>query len=202
VPLTRDHVGAALTSFDRRPARADAVQRHAAVCLLIVPGEDGEPALLITRRATTMRAHPGQWAFPGGRIDPGEGVREAALREVAEEVGLAIDPAAVLGELDDYVTRSGYCITPVVAWAADVPFEPVLQEAEVASVHRFSMDEIDVEPRFLEIAESDRPVIQVPLGSWRVHAPTGAILHQFREVVLRGRPTRVADFEQPVFAWR
>jgi hypothetical protein len=68
-------------------------------------------------------------------------------------------------------------------------------------VHRVPLDLIDVEPRFLTIPESDAPVIQLPLFDRFVHAPAGAVLHQFREV-LRGRATRVAHLEQPVFAWR
>ncbi|MGV2389358.1 MAG UNVERIFIED_CONTAM: CoA pyrophosphatase [Microcystis novacekii LVE1205-3] len=75
------------------------------------------PALVLTRRAATLRAHAGQWAMPGGRLDAGETPEQAALRELHEEVGLACAPADVLGRLDDYATRSGYLITPVVVWA-------------------------------------------------------------------------------------
>jgi len=103
--------------------------------------------------------------------------------------------------LDDYATRSGYLITPVVLWAG---VEPVLRPnpVEVSEVHRVALDVIDVEPRFIAIAESDAPVIQLPILGRYVHAPTAAVLHQFREVVLHGRPTRVAHLEQPVFAWK
>jgi hypothetical protein len=89
----------------------------------------------------------------------------------------------------------------VVLWAGG---EPVLRPnpVEVSEVHRVTMDVIDVEPRFVTIAESDAPVIQLPILGRLVHAPTAAVLHQFREVVLHGRATRVAHFEQPVFAWR
>jgi hypothetical protein len=64
------------------------------------------------------------------------------------------------------------------------------------------VEQLDVEPRFLRIPESDAPVIQLPLLGRLVHAPTAAVLHQFREVVLCGRPTRVRHLEQPVFARR
>jgi hypothetical protein len=64
------------------------------------------------------------------------------------------------------------------------------------------MSAIDVEPRFHAIPESDAPVIQLPLFDRFVHAPTGAVLYQFRELALHGRTTRVAHYEQPVFAWR
>ncbi len=76
-----------------------------------------ESALLLTRRAAGLRNHGGQWAFPGGRIDGAESPEQAALRELHEEIGLALEPGAVLGRLDDYATRSGYVITPVVVWA-------------------------------------------------------------------------------------
>ena len=95
----------------------------------------GHTALLLTRRAAGLRAHRGQWALPGGRCDAGETPVEAALRELHEELGLALGPDAVLGLLDDYPTRSGYLITPVVVWAgAGAAMSPNPQE--VASVHR------------------------------------------------------------------
>lgn len=156
---------------------------------------------MITRRASGMRTHAGQLALPGGRRDPRETAVQAALRELHEEVGLALDPADVLGVLDDYVTRSGYVMTPVVCWAGE-PGELVGAEAEVAEVHHVPLADLDVEPRFLRIPESEAPVIQLPLFDRYVHAPTAAIIHQFCQVASRDRVTRVAGFEQPVFAWR
>jgi 8-oxo-dGTP pyrophosphatase MutT (NUDIX family) len=170
------------------------------VAITVVTGDSG-PAVLITRRAAALRAHPGQYALPGGRIEPGESAVDAALRELAEELGMRLPRESVLGLLDDYVTRSGYVITPVVVWAGE--HEPLrLQESEVAEVFAVPFAELDVDPVFVAIPESDRPVIRLPLrGGW-LHAPTAAVLHQFREVVLRGRRTRVAHLEQPVFAWQ
>lgn len=192
-------VASALAGFDRRPLdRADL--KRAAVALTLTVEDDG-PAFLLTRRASTLRGHPGQWALPGGRADDGETPGEAARRELAEELGLHLDAGAELGMLDDYATRSGYVITPVVVWAGTAP-DLVANPAEVGELYRVPLALIDVEPRFLTIPESDAPVIQVPLFGRLVHAPTGAVLHQFREVVMHGRPTRVAHYEQPVFAWR
>jgi 8-oxo-dGTP pyrophosphatase MutT (NUDIX family) len=197
--VTRATVLAALRGFERRPvARPEG--KRAAVAIALVE-QAGGPAFLLTRRAAGLRRHAGQWALPGGRVDPGEGAGSAARRELAEELGLALGPAAELGLLDDYVTRSGYTVTPVVMWAgADPDLSP--NPAEVAEAHRVPVREIDVEPRFLTIPESAAPVIQLPLFGRFVHAPTGAVLYQFREVVLHGRATRVAHLEQPVFAWR
>jgi 8-oxo-dGTP pyrophosphatase MutT (NUDIX family) len=197
---TRDDVAAALATFERRRVPTRAELRPVAVGITLLDGPDGR-AFLLTKRASGLRGHAGQWALPGGRIDPGERAGEAARRELAEELDLHLGSDAELGMLDDYATRSGYVITPVVLWAgADALLRP--NPAEVAEVHRVPLGTIDVEPRFLTIPESDAPVIQLPLFGRFLHAPTAAVLHQFREVVLHGRPTRVAHLEQPVFAWR
>ena len=166
-----------------------------------VSGTAGGAAFLLTRRNSRMSDHPGQWAFPGGRVDAGETVEEAARREVAEEVGLT--DLELLGRLDDYPTRSGYVISPFVFWAG-AGAEPVPEPGEVQSIHRIAITELlrDDSPRFVTIPESDRPVIQVPVGGDLIHAPTGAVMHQFRAVAYDGTSERVDGYEQPVFAWR
>jgi|SRR5690606_35191980 len=161
-----------------------------------------DPAVILTRRAGLLRAHAGQWAFPGGRVDPGETVVEAALRELREEVGLKLDPSSVLGRLDDYATRSGFVITPIVVWAGaarDIQPNP----HEVGSVHRIPVRELLREdaPR-LEPSVGEHPVLRMPVGNAYIAAPTAAILYQFREVCLVGRHTRVAHYDQPAFAWK
>lgn len=169
-----------------------------------VQGVGGGAAFLLCVRAAKMNRHAGQWALPGGRIDDGESVETAALREVAEELGLPIDSSQVLGRLDDYATRSGFVITPIVVWGgADVELVP--DPREVAHALRVGLHELmrDDSPRFVSIPESDRPVVQVPIGRDLIHAPTGAILLQFRWVAIDGQAgARVNEFEQPVFAWR
>ena len=198
----RERVRANLAEFERRQHR-DAALRPAAVALALVADDDDRPCFVLTRRAEKLRAHGGQWALPGGRLDPGETPDEAALRELEEEVGLELPPENLLGHLDDYPTRSGFVITPVVVWAgADAQL--AANPEEVAAVYRVPLAELDRPdvPRLRTIPESDRPVISIPLLGTHIHAPTAAILYQLREVALRGHATRVAEFEQPVFAWR
>ena len=161
-------------------------------------------AFLLCRRSARLRDHPHQWALPGGRIDPGETPQITALRELEEELGLHLPPSSILGLLDDYPTRSGYVITPVVVWGGGV-VELKPSADEVAHAYRIGLTELQREdsPRFVTIPESDRPVVQVPLSGDLIHAPTGAVLVQFRWVALDGRiGERVDHFEQPVFAWR
>ena len=171
---------------------------------LSAPGHwSREAALVLTRRAATLTHHPGQWALPGGRIDEGETAQAAALRELHEEIGLALDPADLLGTLDDFVTRSGFVITPVVAWAGSAPtLAP--NAAEVASIHRIPVAEfMRGDAPMLEASEDPaRPVLRMPVGQGWIAAPTAAVLYQFREVCIAGRATRVAHFEQPLFARR
>jgi 8-oxo-dGTP pyrophosphatase MutT (NUDIX family) len=166
-------------------------------------GVAGGAAFLLCRRASRLTRHAGQWALPGGRIDDGETPLDAALREVDEELGLRLEPDDVVGWLDDYPTRSGYVITPIVLWGGA---DPHLEAApdEVFAVYRIGLRALlESEPRFISIPESDRPVLQLPLGNDLIHAPTGAILFQLRQVGLLGKAgERVDHLEQPVFAWR
>ena len=166
-------------------------------------GWSGEAALILTRRALTLRAHPNQWAFPGGRVDAGESAEQAAVRELAEEVGLALDASAVLGRLDDFVTRSGFVMTPVVVWAGAAR-TLVANPQEVASIHRIPIREfMRTDAPWLDREnEREELVLRMPVGSTWIAAPTAAVLYQFRELCIAGRATRVAHFEQPLFARR
>jgi 8-oxo-dGTP pyrophosphatase MutT (NUDIX family) len=201
-PELRAQVGANLDRFERHAAE-DPALRAAAVTIVLTPNDDGEACFLITRRSAGLRRHSRQWALPGGRLDEGEGVIEAALRETHEEVGLRLEENDVLGLLDDFPTRSGFAMTPVVAWAE--PGQTLrTNPAEVEQLHVVPLSELERPevPVLRAIPESDRPVLSVPLLDTLIHSPTAAILYQLREVVLAGRHTRVSHYEQPVFAWK
>ena len=184
------------------PLDASSLKR-AAVCVILTDDGEGGAALVLTLRAKHLSAHSGQFALPGGRVDAGESAVDAALRETREEIGLELAPGAILGRLDDYPTRSGYLITPIVVWA---PNDAAMSAnpTEVAEIYRVHLAELSRpgSPEFVAIPESDQPVIRYPLLGTLIHAPTAAVLYQFMEVAVHGRATRVAHLEQPVWAWQ
>ena len=221
--VLRASVAARVAAFDARSDVAEEAvsdnvsEGQAAVALTIVdeghgadvPGlpsfQSWQPraALILTRRALTLRRHAGQWALPGGRVDAGETPEETALRELDEEVGLKLDADAIIGRLDDFVTRSGFHITPVVCWGG--PFRSLIPNpGEVESIHRIPLEEfLRADAPRLEPPHGDGPpVLRMPVGQTTIAAPTAAMIYQFREVALLGRDTRVAHFDQPRFAWR
>ncbi len=197
-------VAARCAEFSREKIGGDRALKQAAVAVTLVSSSDGSgnAAFILTERPSTMRNHAGQWALPGGRCDEGETVAQAALREIEEEIGLRIPESEVLGTLDDFISRSGYRITPVVVWAQRS--EPLtLNPEEVSFAYRIPLDDFVTKESvsFVSIKESPRPVIRIALMGSHLHAPTAAIIYQFSEL-LHGRIARVSDFEQPLFAWR
>lgn len=214
--LLRDEISRNLTKFEYRQAEAGK-KTHAAVAVTLVdcriragigdipfdPASVNQAAVILTIRTSKLKHHAGQRAFPGGRIDKGESPEQAALRELEEEVGLKLDPGQILGRLDDYVTRSGFVITPLVAWGGS-DTELHANPDEVDSIHRIPLSELmrNDAPILEPIPESEHPVLKIPLGNDWLAAPTAAIAYQFREVGILGKSTRVAHYEQPYFAWK
>jgi 8-oxo-dGTP pyrophosphatase MutT (NUDIX family) len=209
------HISVNLKKFDIQKHESNGVKR-AAVAITVVEVAHGtniygmtpydqwnnDAALILTIRAAKLKKHSGQWAFPGGRRDDGETPEETALRELSEEVGLKLDHENVLGRLDDFTTRSGFVISPVVIWggvATDLTPNP----AEVESIHRIPVKEFMRKdaPILVENNESRNPILLMPVGNSWIAAPTAAMIYQFREVAIFGQNTRVAHFEQPYFAW-
>jgi 8-oxo-dGTP pyrophosphatase MutT (NUDIX family) len=201
---TRRNIAALCANFARATQidAAPGLKRAAVAIALSGTDETSEAAVLLTRRASSLRSHRAQWALPGGRCDAGETPPQAALRELHEELGLALENDSVLGVLDDYPTRSGYLITPVIVWAKAA--QAILPNPdEVASVHQIVLGTIEREGAFdfVTIPESTRQVIRFHYEDRLIHAPTAAMIYQFREL-LAGRQTRVDELEQPVFAWK
>lgn len=212
----RRHAAVAVVIVDseRGEDRVDHTTFDGAVGYDVVPGDvagldgrmvdvAGGAAFLLCRRTAGLNRHASQWALPGGRLDAGETVVDAALRELDEELGVRLAPSAVLGLLDDFATRSRYVITPVVVWGGGrLNLRP--EPGEVLAVYRVGLHQLlrTDSPRFVTIPESERPVVQVPLGGDLVHAPTAAVLVQLRWWAFEGRHDPVDHFEQPVFAWR
>ncbi|MHB8587460.1 MAG: NUDIX hydrolase [Candidatus Dormibacteraceae bacterium] len=169
-----------------------------AAVAIVVLGNHGQPCVPIFQRTSDMSRHAGQMALPGGRLHEGESVEACAMRELAEELGLAVSPDDVVGLLDDFDTRSGFTITPVV----------MCLEAEVTALQpsRFEVAELFAIPipELRAAASAARPgrSFSMKLERVEVFAPTAAILYQFSEVALDGRPVRVGDFYQPPFTHR
>ena len=151
--------------------------RPAAV--LIAVTDRAEPGVLLTHRPAEMRAHPGQVAFPGGKLDPGEDAVTAAVREAQEELG--IDPAAVrmIGASDRYITGTGYDVTPVLALVPpDLPIKPNPLEVSAwfeAPLH-YLLDPANHVQRQGEWRGKVRPYLEIEWQGHRIWGITAAIL--------------------------
>jgi len=193
----REQITANLARFERMPG-AGLGLKAAAVAIAITADEQGRPAFFLTRRAPRLKSHSGQWALPGGRVDPGEDIISAALREMDEEIGVRVPQTQVLGLLDDYVTRSGYCMTPVVVWTGPDAVATANPD-EVAQIFRIPLADA-LGDRFVEmlpVKGSEHPMVRVNVADRHMHAPTAAVVYQFREVCLAGRMTRAAHLLAP-----
>ncbi len=168
--------------------------REAAVLVLFGPGRDGGGDVVLTERAAGLRAHPGQVAFPGGGLEPGDGgdAVRAALREAHEEVGLAAGGVRVLGSLPALrVPPTGASVVPVLGWDP-VPGVLVADPAEVARVLRA--------PLPLLTDPAHRAVVRTPSGwtgpTFTLGPPDGLVVWGFTAVVLDAL-LRLAGLERP-----
>jgi 8-oxo-dGTP pyrophosphatase MutT (NUDIX family) len=195
MPGLLDTMVANLRGFSRVPS-IEALS--AAAVAIVVMESDGVPCVPLFQRTSNMSRHAGQMALPGGRLHDGESAQECAIRELHEELGLGISPHDVVGMLDDFDTRSGFTITPVVMWTDQPAAALKPSKFEVAELYVIAI------PELRAAVSSARPgqAFSLKLERIQVFAPTAAILYQFSEVALDGRDARVSDFYQPPFTHR
>ncbi|MGH6744185.1 CoA pyrophosphatase [Novosphingobium sp.] len=160
--------------------RIDQIETFKPAAVLITLTERPRPGMLMLHRPSTMRAHPGQIAFPGGRLDPGETAVEGALREAHEELGIRPGDVKVIGTSDLYRTGSGYEITPVIGIIPpDLPIIP--NPAEVAqwfeAPAEFVLDPANQKTRWIEAEGSRHAFVEITWHDHRIWGVTGAILH-------------------------
>lgn len=154
-------------------------QFRPAAVLVAVTEREGNPGVLLLHRPSNMRAHPGQIAFPGGKIDAGETPVEAALREAWEELGIHERDVRVIGPSDVYKTHSGYEITPVLAVVpADLEIRP--NPTEVAQWFEapagFVLDPENHDPQFVEWEGAMRAYYQIQWQDHCIWGVTAALL--------------------------
>lgn len=204
----RGQIRANLAGYRRRVVAAEGL-RAAAVSIVLAPLPDRTTAFLLTLRTPRLNSHAGQYALPGGKLDPGEDALTAARRELHEELGIEAGPKQVLGALDDLPTRSGYLVTPFVMWPGEAA-APRPAPDEIATLHRIPLDDLFAGPgrggnRGLSASDESGPSVFslfIPELDHDLFAPTAAIMDHFREVALLGRPTPAVRFGEPLFAQR
>jgi len=161
-----------LTKFVPPP---DSDARRGAVLMLFGEGPQG-PELLLTERAHDMRSHPGQVSFPGGSLDAGENVVEAALREAEEEVGVEPSSVTVFGRLPElWLPPSNFAVTPILGWWSEPAAVSVVSRAEVHAIHHVPISEL-VDP-------AHRITVRMPVGDYR---SPGFLIGPDHEVILWG----------------
>ena len=192
----RNRISANLQRFERK---AGGGQTAAAVAVVVMHGRQSH-CVPVFQRSLALSRHAGQMALPGGRMHEGESPADCAIREAEEELGLALTPQDMLGALDDFDTRSGFTITPLVFWseAGLSALKPSPQEV----FRIFLLDLAVLRDTVAAAAEGASAAFSLRFPEFDMFAPTAAMLFQFTQVALNGRECRVADFYQPPFTHR
>ena len=165
-------------SFNKNALRAAAV-------LIAIQNQDGIPHVILTKRSSALKNHPGQVAFPGGKIDPCDATAiQAALREAQEEIALPSTQVDVLGSLPDHITVTGFRVTPVVAFIED-SFNPVPEAGEVDEVFPVPFNFL-MHPSNYTICKRrymgyDRRYYTVPYGPHYIWGATARMLRAFAD---------------------
>jgi 8-oxo-dGTP pyrophosphatase MutT (NUDIX family) len=157
-------------------------------CVLIPLIRDGESwGLLFTKRAENLAAHSGQISFPGGGVEVGESLQDAAVREAQEEVGIPPEAVELIGRMDDLVTNvSGFLVTPFVGVIHE-PIEYVMQESEVSEIFEVPIDALldpeKPEVRYVPFREGRHPAYFYPYQQYEIWGLTGRMLKSFLDMV-------------------
>lgn len=177
--------GAPSSDFDLNPdLRPKGVQlRPAAVLVAFQAGRD--PGLVLTKRASGLKHHPGQIAFPGGKVDPGDvDAIDAALREAEEEVNLPRTAVEILGVMPPHQTVTGFSVTPVLGWISDT-FAPRPEVGEVDEVFTVPFSHISDPAKYIVEARyyrgTRRQFFTVPYGPYYIWGATARILRALAE---------------------
>jgi len=171
----------------RRPAIEIDAPNHRRACVLIpLIRKNGGWSILFTRRSEQLVAHGGQIAFPGGSVEEGEALEQAAVREAEEEVGIPAREVELIGRLDDVITHSGFLVAPF-AGVIHEPLEYIIQEAEVVEVFEVPIEVLlDVrnpEVRYVPFRAKQYPAYFYHYGPYEIWGLTGRMLKAFLDVV-------------------
>ncbi|MBR7618952.1 CoA pyrophosphatase [Phenylobacterium sp. 20VBR1] len=197
----RDRIAANLAAFPR--IALETGERRRAAVAIVLSARDGELTYLLTRRALTMRRGAGNYALPGGNLEPGEDAIAGAIRETSEELGVAIAPEEALGMLDDFETLGGHVVTPVVFWTDEtLSLSPDPTEVDRAWFEPVARLDHPGSPMSEEHPDGGEPILRMFADDNWINPPTAAWLYQFREVGLYGRLIRVSRIGQPEWTAR